>query len=353
MIQKVSITELRERQGLSLIQKMKWAAERYIDFIEPSDGRPCYLGFSGGKDSQTLKHFIEKLHLGEFEFLFEPKSDYHFLYLRLIKFKPAPPSVFCNTGLEFDLIRQHVKTFKDTIWLTPAEKWTSVVKNHGFLIGGKKTSRQLHDIRTPTNKNQTTRTLYLTGINSKGIFSKDWKLAAKWRPLIEAPFKISGKCCDIFKKDPFHKYEKETNRLPITATMVEESDMRRISYLKTGCNSFEGGAEMCRPFSIWLESDIWEYSKKYNIRFSEIYYDREMAIEGLDFIINISGEKRTGCTICLVGDKKMIVERFKRLKQIEPKKYNFYVNDPKINMRQIFEYMGIMDEIEPPQQTIF
>lgn len=351
MKQKVSISELRERQALPLLEKMKWAAQRYIDFIEPLDGRPVYLGFSGGKDSQTLMHFLEQLHNGTFEFLLE--NDYLFLYRRLVKGKPVPPSVFCNTGLEFDMIRQHVKKFPDTIWLSPAQKWTEVVKDHGFLIGGKKLSRQLHDIRNPTGRNEKTRTLYLTGVNSKGEFSKNWKLPEKWRPLIDAPFNIAGKCCDVFKKDPFAKYEKETGRLPITATMVEESDMRRISYLKTGCNSFDKGSEMCRPLSIWLESDVWEYSEKYNVRFCEIYYDREMKIEGLDFLINVAGEKRTGCTICLVGDKKMIVERFKRLKIVEPKKYNFYVNDPKINMRQIFEFLGIMDEIEPRQQTIF
>lgn len=348
------MTELKERQALPLLEKIKWAVCRYIDFLEVYHGRGVYIGFSGGKDSQTLVHIIQTLHSGELEHLLE--NEYLILYNILVKGKPMPPLVFCDTGLEFPEIRNHVKKFSNVTWLKPAKIWTDVIQEHGFLVGSKKLSRQLQTVRNPTENNEATRTLYLTGYNSEGKFTKDWKIPDNWVFLIDAPFEISGKCCDVFKKDPFIQYENKTNRVPISATTTDESAMRRVSYLKTGCNSFEEGKEISRPLSIWKEEDVWEYSLINNIRFAEVYYERQVPVTEMDgrvVMVTVDGEKRTGCMFCGIGSKKQLTARFARLRITHNKQYLFIMNSPKIDMRGKFTYMGIMNKIEPKQVDLF
>lgn len=340
----ISREELKRRQSFDLKEKIVWTIERYLDYLEVYHETGVYISFSGGKDSQVLKDIIDRLHNGEFiEFL---KNEYLFLYNKLVKNNETPPSVFCDTGLEFPEIRKHVKKFKNVVWLKPKQLWTDVVLNIGFLIGSKKTSRMIQDIRNPKETNQKSRTLYLTGVKSDGTETKSFKLAKSWKPLIKAPFQVSGKCCDIFKKEPFKIYEKVTKRKPISATTTDEGDMRRISYMQTGCNSF-GDKPMSRPLSIWLEKDIWNYHDLMNIKFADVYYSREVEFfenDGTLTKITVDGEKRTGCIFCLIGTPKQIEQRFDRLKKTHQKQYNFLM-DGKINMRQVFEFIGIKSKL--------
>lgn len=339
-INKVSREELEYRQALPLKEKISWALERYIDFFEVYKGL-VYLSFSGGKDSQTLKDMIDRLHDG--------KMDHYlnFEYLTLKNYLKIcsdnkPPSAFCDTGLEFPEIRKHVKKFDNVSWLKPKKMWTDVVENVGFLIGSKKTSRMLTDLRNPTANNKKTRKLYLDGVKSDGTTSKSFKLAAIWRPLINAPFKVSGKCCDIFKKDPFKVFEKATGLKPITATTTDEGDNRKLSYLQTGCNSF-GDKPMSRPMSIWNTNNVWEYAKLMNIKFADIYYSRDVEViekDGSISIVNVEAEDRTGCMFCLVGTPKQIETRMNRLKVTHSKQY-YFLMDGKVQMRRVLEFIGI------------
>jgi len=331
--------ELIKRQSLSLGEKISHTLETYIDYFEVYKGN-VYLSFSGGKDSQILGDLIDKLHDGKLDIYL--KFEYLYLknYLK-INSDNKPVRVFCDTGLEFPEIRSHVKKFENTVWLKPKRLWTDVVINVGFLIGSKKTSRMISDIRNPTGKNTNSINLYLTGIKSDGSISKSFKLANIWKPLINAPFQVSGKCCDIFKKEPFHRYEKLTGKKPITATTAQESDMRRISYMQTGCNSF-GSKPMSRPLSIWTENDIWDYHNHFNIKFAEVYYDREVEFlenDGTLTIIKVEGEKRTGCIFCLIGNPKQIKGRFDRLKITHQKIYKALMSV--VDMKKVFEYLGI------------
>ena len=275
----IDTVELKRRLSLPLEEKVKWAIEKYLDYLEVYSTEGVYLSFSGGKDSQVLCHIIDELHAGNMcHYL---TKEYKFLYDKLVRGKPSPPKVFCDTGLEFPEIRKHVKKFDNVVRLKPKMKWTEVVMDIGFLIGSKKTSRMISDLRHPTENNKASRNLYLTGIKRDGTKTKSFKLAKRWRKLIDADFKVSGKCCDVFKKDPFKEYEKLTGRKPIMATLTEESVQRRVSYLQTGCNSF-GVRAKSRPLSIWREEQVWEYSEKNNIRFADVYYEREVEIKEND-----------------------------------------------------------------------
>ncbi len=79
--------------------------------------------------------------------------------------------------------------------------------------------------------------------------------------LLDAPFRISHKCCDVMKKKPAKQYEKETGRKPIIATLAEESKLRLQKWLKHGCNAFDLKRPMSTPISFWTENDILEYDK--------------------------------------------------------------------------------------------
>ena len=63
------------------------------------------------------------------------------------------------------------------------------------------------------------------------IFSQE-----QYKFFLDAPFEISNKCCNIMKKNPAHSYYKQTGRCPITATMADESRLRKQKWLQNGCN---------------------------------------------------------------------------------------------------------------------
>lgn len=339
---KVTFQELQERIKLPLFDKIQWAIERYIDYFEAYDGM-VYIGFSGGKDSQVLAHIIDSLHDGKFDKYL--RFEYVTLKKKLIKPNNKPPKVFCDTKLEFPELRKHVITFDNVIILRPAKMYKDVVKEHGFAIGSKKISRMITDLRNPTSKNEASRNLYLTGLKRDGTKSSVFKLSKKWHKLIDAPFEVSNKCCDYFKKMPFKEYEKKTKRKPIAGTMTEESEFRRVSYLKTGCNNF-GDKPMSKPISIWTEKDIWAFAEQENIKFCEVYYERALG-GGL----TIPGETQTGCVICCFGiteEPKNRLNRIQRLSLTHPKMHNFFVNEA--GLKEVLSYIDVDYEVSLDQE---
>lgn len=211
-----------------------------------------------------------------------------------------------------------------------------VIKKCGYPVVSKKVSRMLRDIKNPTDKNEKTRILYLTGIKSDGSKSNHFKLPKKYHYLIDSQFNISEKCCDELKKKPFKKYEKETGRKPIIGTLANESTMRQASYLKHGCNNFDKGAST--PLGFWTEQDILEYIVKNDLRIASVYGEIKQDQEGKYYL---TGEQRTGCVACLLGvefERKHTKNRIQRLKDIEPKKYYYVLN--KLGFKQVLDYMG-------------
>lgn len=93
----------------------------------------------------------------------------------------------------------------------------------------------------------------------------------KWCYLLDAPFKVSSRCCNVMKKQPMKKYAKETGRVPIIATMAEESRSRRATWLKQGCNAFSGKKPSSQPMSFWTEQDVLEYLYTYKIPYASVY----------------------------------------------------------------------------------
>ena len=132
--------------------------------------------------------------------------------------------------------------------------------------------------------------------NQRGIPNASRFNCVKYKPLINAPFRISNRCCDIMKKRPMGKLKEK----PIIATMTEESANRKTAWLKTGCNSFEGKIAS-RPMSFWTKQDILQYIKKYKVKIADCYgqvipvdKDNNLTFEEIKDHYIFSGVQRTG-----------------------------------------------------------
>ena len=94
-----------------------------------------------------------------------------------------------------------------------------------------------------------------------------------YKYLLDAPFKISARCCYHMKKAPLNKFERQTGRHPITGVLACESKLREQSWIKFGCNGFERQRPLSQPLAFWLEEDILRYLKMTGIPYAPIYGD--------------------------------------------------------------------------------
>lgn len=153
------------------------------------------------------------------------------------------PAVFSNTGLEFpEIVRFARSAPGEFIEIKPLDKKTGkrityrdVILRAGYPLVSKETADKLYKLRhgnlSPRYRN------YMLNGDERGRFGM---LPKKWRFLIEAPFEISGKCCDLLKKGPLKEYEKQTGRKPFIGVTQDEGFRREHQYAKTGCNVYDG-----------------------------------------------------------------------------------------------------------------
>lgn len=92
------------------------------------------------------------------------------------------------------------------------------------------------------------------------------------------------------------KYSKETGRVPIIATMADESRSRRSVWMSTGCNAFHKKSPSSQPMSFWTENDVLEYIHTYNIPYASVYGDIVPCGGGVD---NDRRKKNRMCVLCL------------------------------------------------------
>lgn len=309
-----------------------------------------YVSFSGGKDSTVLKHIVDSMY-------------------------DDVPSVFVNTGLEYPEIQKFAMSQKNVVTVRPEMRFDQVLKEYGFPVVGKKQARYIRDLQNASPKNQATVNLRLTGYNRAGKYCPTMKLADKWVPLKDAPFRVSEQCCDVMKKRPFKQYVKETGRMPITATMAAESESRRRQWIRTGCNAFDTSEPIAKPMSFWTEQDILHYIKKYDVPYCSVYGDirikphgeggTEDQIDIIDYLgcyepedtLVTTGCNRTGCIFCMFGcHLEKEPNRFQRLKQTHPRQYDYCINGGEmvdgmwqpnkegLGLGKILDYIGVKCE---------
>jgi 3'-phosphoadenosine 5'-phosphosulfate sulfotransferase (PAPS reductase)/FAD synthetase len=279
----MNIAELRERQSWTLEQKIDHSLGTIESFVNRMGGEDkVYVSFSGGKDSTVLYHLARRLY-------------------------PNILGVFCNTGNEYpDIIRfvrqtqsegANIKIIRPKI--TPREVW----EKYGFPLVSKQVSQRVHAVRL--NPYTACSVKYM----GDGFFS----INKRWRYLVSEPYETSDQCCDKLKKEPFHRFEKESGRSPILGIMACESVQRERLYInRGGCNVFRSNAKSdSQPMAIWLENDVWNYIRRFKLPIAEIYN------KGLD---------RTGCFGCGFGSYRTEDERFKILLREYPKCYDMVMN---------------------------
>ena len=176
------------------------------------------------------------------------------------------------------------------------------------------------------------------------IPSKDKSLYSQKRYafLLEAPFDICNRCCNVMKKGPAHEYHRKTGRNPMTGQMASESRLRTQKWLQNGCNGFQLKQPVSNPMAFWTEQDVLLYLYTEKIPICSVYGDivKDTEVEGqMDFsdvygmelfdlcrpILKTTGCERTGCMFCGFGChlEKPGEGRFEKMKITHPKQYDY------------------------------
>lgn len=300
--------ELAERQKWTLEQKIDHSVGTIETYIART-GRTPYVSFSGGKDSTVLLDLCRRF------------------VNRDIK------AVFDNTGNEFPEIVKFVRTVENVTIISPKLSIREVIANIGFPLISKEVAKEIRDAKTTKSEKLLKIRLFGTD-RARGYVSG--KIPDKWQYLIREPFMISEKCCDILKKRPLARYERETGEIPIIGTMAQESKIRQQQYIRRGgCNSFNENHLGSYPLSIWTEADIWAYIRKFNVPICSLY--------------SLPGCDRTGCMFCGFGAHLEKHSRFALLYDLHPGSYRAFMKyeNNGITYREALRKIGVMlpDEI--------
>ncbi len=337
---KHTISDLYQMQSLPLSAKIRMTENRIIGWVAEYGLDNVYVSISGGKDSKVLLHIARRLY-------------------------PNIIAVFVNTGLEFDSVRiQGIKS-ADVV-LRPKMSFVEVIKERGYPIISKSVAHNVRIARDNPNGNV-----------MKNMFLEPQKGSRydyrKYMYLLDAPFRISDLCCDYTKKEPARTYERKTNKKPFIGTLADESFLRKTAWLKNGCNAFDKKYPSSQPLSFWTEQDIlqyimqeikpefdyyWEvaqhssgstrrkaqkwikqhgysrngianvYGDIVYVDDDGMYYDDPLFMN--DMKLQTTGESRTGCVFCMFGITQD-TERFLRLKEVEPMKYDYVMRGGKFD----------------------
>ena len=147
--------------------------------------------------------------------------------------------------------------------IRPKMTYKQVIEKYGYPFPSKAVASTISEIKY--TKSESLRKLRLTGMRPNGEYCSLSKLPKKWEYLIEAPFEVSSRCCDIMKKQPLHKYQNENGVKPFVGVMAEESSNRTISYVRYSCNAFNATHPQSRPLMFWSKQDVIRYIQINNL----------------------------------------------------------------------------------------
>ena len=305
----MNMDELKLMQSYPLDIKIEKTKLRIREWYEYYNGE-VYVSFSGGKDSTVLLDIIRSIY-------------------------PDVEAVFSNTGLEFPEVVNFVKSIDNVTIIKPEMSFRKVINEKGYPIVSKSVSNCVRLARKNIEDGkETLRVRQIRGLEKGSKFNKK-----KWEFLLDAPFKISDECCNELKKKPFKKYEKETGKKPMMATMAAEGGVRKEAYLKTGCNAFNSGKS--QPMGFWTEQDVLEYIFTRKLPIASVYGDIVEEVDTLgNKIYRTTGEQRTGCMFCMFGcHLEKHPNRFERLKYTHPTQYRYCME--KLGLNEVLDYIGV------------
>ncbi len=235
-----------------------------------------HLSFSGGKDSTVLSWLLDKALPGN-----------------------TIPRVYANTGIEYRLILDFVERERvrehpwELVVLKPSVPIKQMLEKEGYPFKSKFHARAVKEWQEGHGNNVLC-TEYRTRSsiwNARNCPQKLlYQFSGEWSGL-----KISDKCCDRLKKDPIHKWEKETGRKSaIIGIMPSEGGRRKkarcLVFRNEKLNSFQPLVPVTKAWEDWL-------IETYNIDISEIYkppYNFERTgCKGCPFALHLQKELDT------------------------------------------------------------
>lgn len=320
-------------QSWSLDRKIQVSQTRLLEWYCRHDNQ-CYISFSGGKDSTVLAYLAAQICMMQ--------------KCKLILW-------FSDTGLEFPELKSHVKNYGD--WLTdkfpgleietvidhPTDRkgnrltFRDVILTEGYPVIGKLISRRIKDVKKMGQDCYAARCF-----DGRETRMYDFR---RWAYVIDAPFKVSERCCDIMKKLPSKRYARKTGRVPIIGTMACESRLRRDEWKRHGCNAFDNKEPASRPISFWTEQDVLEFLVRYEVPYASVYGEILQDAKGKWYT---TGYPRTGCMFCGFGAHlEKEPNRFQRLKQTHPKVWEYCmkpVSEGGLGMKEVLEYIHVKIE---------
>lgn len=300
---------LKELQALPLERKIGFTCARIVEWYNHYNGQ-VYVSFSGGKDSTVLLHIARSLF-------------------------PDIKAMYVDTGLEYPEIKEFVKTFENVDIIRPKMTFKEVIDEYGYPVIGKEVSDCVYEARKSNGKTDSFRLKKLNGeLKDRNGNPSQWDFS-KYKFLLQAPFKISHKCCGVMKKAPAKQYTKQTGLMPMIATMAAESKLRQSTWIRQGCNAFDAKFPKSAPMSFWTEQDVLQYIKLKNFPIASVYGE----IIEVDGKLKTTGCQRTGCVFCLFGlsqDKPQ--NRIQRLALTHPKLHAYCIN--KLGLKEVMEFIN-------------
>lgn len=309
-----TLGDLRQMQSLSLESKIRMTKQRIQTWYEYFDGG-VYVSFSGGKDSTVLLTLAREVY-----------SDI--------------PAVFCNTGLEYPEIVKFAGQQSNIEIVRPEMNFADVIDAYGYPVVSKEVSRSIYGARKALERNDGSYIYDLKRVRGE-LLDKDGNKSMfnceKWGFLVDAPFQVGNKCCDIMKKGPMHKYERRTGRKAIIATMADESKQRRTQWVRYGCNAWGAKAPSSKPLSFWTENDILLFLKEKQIPYASVYGEivEDGELPGQMWVpgycpqkLTTTGCKRTGCIFCGFGcHLEQEPNRYQMLSQTHTSLHDYCIRD--------------------------
>ena len=289
-------------QAWPLERKVRVSQLRIMEWYQYWHGQVC-VSFSGGKDSTVLLDLARHIY-------------------------PDIPAIFVDTGLEYPEIRRFALGQDNVFRLKPKLRFDEVIEKYGYPVISKRVAGAVEDAKRnlPLGK-ITTGVQQLMGTYQEG---RSWFNFPKWYFLIDAPFKISDRCCDVMKKAPIKAFQHTHGFQPMVGTLAEEGMQRKVNWYQYGCNIFDSKNPVSRPLSFWRNQDILAYLKQTGLPFSSVYgaivEEAQMTMPFMERKLRTTKCDRTGCIYCMFGihlDQRP--NRCERLRYTHPKQYQYCV----------------------------
>lgn len=274
--------------------KLAETCELIAEWDHLTDGN-WSVSFSGGLDSTVLLHIARSMY-------------------------PDCPAYFVDTGLEYPEIKEFVKQHENVTVVRPKLTFRQVLEKCGYPVVSKRVAQYVKEVKNAKGETAT-KQLRLTGMTSKGEYSPLGKIPNKWMYLIDAPFKISDRCCHYLKKSPLYKMPN-----PLVGVRVEESNQRLITFLEEGALGAQLEHPRAWPIWSWTERDIWEYIDFHGIPVASVYTgDNPLT--------------RTGCMFCMFGVHLEHPNKFQLMAITHPKQYAYCLDN--LGLREVLDYLGV------------